>query len=409
MSSEEDNEGRALALYGSSAQETRTVHQNVVLLPDNVFPTTVVAFDADTKNGLPRPLLSRFSVADASCMKPVLRVSTDRFPFSVTYFYSGLSWKPSYALFVDEERLQNLVMQATVHNATNGDVANADVELVVGDVEQPRAQLSPDESMPRMMLAQSVRPSGVRAVPTYDDLVTANEEAEEPEGGRNEYERVPIGRASFPRGRTMLTALQVDRFRSRPHGSASASDLGDTQRVFVCDLRQHDGGVRVAYRFVADHFLPRGPVSVYDRHAHFVGASTMPRTPPGEEAELLLGRPNRFACISEVQSSLVEEREEAEESDRPLVVVAATHAVVRTIETVDVATRIVNRTDRPARVALRYPVGSDPVVATPPAERRAGHLEWLYVVPPGESRLQTRLVVTSARRVPLVLQGREVA
>ncbi|AGO85359.1 hypothetical protein psal_cds_1121 [Pandoravirus salinus] len=394
--------------------------------------------------------------------RPVVAVDPDasflRDSAQVAFMREGLSWRPSYLVYLgdtirgdhvdrydgnvdnlgENTYIRQIVGVADIDNRRDEAVAAHDAWLAAARVPLPPPQTprprpraarmaaattqDMSEEAPHMLMASRAPVPSAAAYASDVDYGDAEQDADDrdnKDGAANYH----VGPLRLDRGASLTLPLFVTgapaeqaevRFGTLPTGPSAPGDRAT--------------GVARGYRFVAQEVMPAGRATVFDPDMRFAGIADVSSAVPGEPVDLVLGPSvdvnvdawvqvtTTYEPLASVYNDIGDDPAESNRSDGTLYnndadgtgvngPIGRDHArpvVARIVDRVAIRGTMHNGADHSVLLVLAYrPVFGGVVCASePPYNRMArGVIEWQAVVPPGSTDLEIDLDVDRGQRL----------
>lgn len=391
--------------------------------------------------------------------RPVIAVDSGVGPLRgdarVAFMREGLSWRPSYLIYLgdaydhtargddglgENTSIRQIVGVADIDNRRDEAVAADDAWLAAARVPLPPTSPSPrpraasvmmaaqeSEEAPRMLMASRAAAPSPAAYSPDDRPIERVEQDDADSGNKDRATNYHVGPLTLDRGASLTLPLFVAgapaeqaevRFGALPTGPSAPGD--------------HTTPVVRGYRFVAQEPMPAGRATVFDPDMRFAGIADVSSAVPGEPVDLVLGPSTDINVDAWVQvtttyeplaaadngpqdnavqpigpdSAWYRDDDGGDDGDDAAISVDRDRAprpvVARVLDRVAIRGTVHNGADRPVLLVLTYrPVlGGVVCAAEPPYDRvTRGVVEWQATVPPGSTDLEIALDVDRGQRL----------
>lgn len=434
-----------------------------------VFAGDLISLDAHsvtvaTGRGVTQTVEAYDRVSVQQRDRPVIAVVSSVGPLRgdarVAFMREGLSWRPSYLIYLGDAydrtgrgdndlggntSIRQIVAVAEIDNRRDEAVAADDAWLAAGCVPlppppRPRAPSAmmavqePEEAPHMLMASRAAAPSPAAYSPDDRHHIEATDRDDAGSDNRDRATNYHVGPLALDRGASLALPLFVAgapadqaevRFGALPTGPSAPGDR--TTPV-----------VR-GYRFVAQESMPAGRATVFDPDMRFAGIADVSSAVPGEPVDLVLGPSTDVDVDAWVQvtttyeplvsgvygpqdgpvqsispdSARYRDRDDHDDDDdddgagdgadgTTIKDRAPRPVVARVVDRVAIHGTVHNGADRPVLLVLAYrPVFGGVVCAAEPPYDRAtrGTVEWQATVPPGSTDLEIALDVDRGQRL----------
>lgn len=446
------------SVEGGAAPARVTVVKDGVNFAGDLISLDPHSVTLATGRGVTQTVEAYESVSVRQRDRPVVAVAPDtsllRDGAQVAFMREGLSWRPSYLIYLDNgprygdrdggddvanenTSIRQIVGVADIANRRDEAVAADDVWLAAARVPLPPPQVPPprpraavmmaaqdvSEEAPRMLMAsRAAAPSAAAYSPKVYGGDADQDATKNDNDDRARATNYHVGPLALDRGASLTLPLFVTsapaeqaevRFGTLPTGPSAPGDWATP--------------VVRGYRFVAQEPMPAGRATVFDPDMRFAGIADVSSTVPGEPVDLVLGPSTDINVDAWVQVTTTYEplapvyndigdgpaqsirSDDIRYSDDtdtgpdgPAARDRTRPVVARIVDRVAIRGTVHNGADRPVLLVLAYrPVFGGVVCASePPYDRMTrGVVEWQATVPPGSTDLEIDLDVDRGQRL----------
>ncbi|QHN71189.1 hypothetical protein [Mollivirus kamchatka] len=390
----------------------------VVTKDGKTYAGRLVQLDASTATvlldeGVTVPVEDYDNVSVERQNGPVVSIgSRDGADHRVSFLRRGVSWTPSYHIYLDaigdynvdaeDEDYDPLASSAAIRfiqayalisNTTQRSFDLASLACIPSTVAlpepEPEARIYYEERSastksraPSMVRAAAAAPSPMAYSMAQSVLADADGEGDYPlekktslVGGATRYS-IPSGKLE------MINSVKIPLF--------VVDDIPTQESLYFHDLGQDE--TWYGYRLVVGTFLPAGKAVIFDSNMVYSGSAKIEDTAPMESMDLRVGASRDIRIESTVESST---------SYRPAGGVGKESNIVSIIENVKIRASTFNSSNDSVPVALFYRLPQGVVVeeARPKASpRRNGKVEWRWQVHPGPAEVELNLYLYKGQR-----------
>nr|UMO78404.1 hypothetical protein [Pandoravirus belohorizontensis] len=433
-----------------------------------VFAGDLISLDAHsvtvaTGRGVTQTVEAYERVSVQQRDRPVIAVGSGASPLRggarVAFMREGLSWRPSYLIYLGDAHdragrgdndlgantsIRQIVAVADIDNRRDEAVAVDDAWLAAARVPLPPPQTPPpprpraafammaaqeSEEAPHMLMASRAAAPSPAVYSPDDRPIEGLDQDNADSDSKDKATNYHVGQLALDRNASLTLPLFVAgapakqaevRFGTLPTGPSAPGDRATP--------------VTRGYRFVAQESMPAGRATVFDPGMRFAGIADVSSAVSGEPVDLALGPSTDVDVDAWVQVTTTYEPLASPGNglqDDPVQSIGADRAwrrdhggcgddnndadddsigrdrtlrpvVARVVDRVAIRGTVHNGADRPMLLVLAYrPVfGGVVCAAEPPYDRvTRGVVEWQATVPPGSTDLEIALGVDRGQRL----------
>ncbi|ALD62026.1 hypothetical protein ml_224 [Mollivirus sibericum] len=393
----------------------------VVTKDGKTYAGRLVQLDASTATvlldeGVTVPVEDYDNVSVERQNGPVVSIgSSDGVDHRVSFLRRGVSWTPSYHIYLDalgdynadaededydplmpsaaiQPPIRFIQAYALISNTTQRSFDLASLACIPSTVALPEPEpearvyyeersASTKSRAPSMVRAAAAAPSPMAYSMAQSVLADADSEGDYPEketslvGGATRYS-IPSGKLE------MINSVKIPLF--------VVDDIPTQESLYFHDLGQDE--TWYGYRLVVGTFLPAGKAVIFDSNMVYSGSAKIKDTAPMESMDLRVGASRDIRIESTVESST---------GYRPAGGAGKGSNIVSIIENVKIRASTFNSSNDSVPVALFYRLPQGVVVeeAHPKTgPRRNGKVEWRWQVHPGPAEVELNLSLYKGQR-----------
>lgn len=262
----EDGHPLPLEIITPNDRSSRNPHPEVVVTKDDITYTgflnsitdkTASIINTETSN---KVIIRDYDTIVYNEISQLYPIITSSQPGVLRYQKSSLNWTCQADVFLDQNNnLSNISFCAVIHNQQQHDIQDfTQISLVSGKIPMREEMPFPEGNIAARSMAAFSASSEHDANPTFTD-----------------YMIFPLQITQLNPGTTYLPFLTFA--------------LEESQRVYIYDLDNDKGLVRVGYIFDTPQDFPSSNVHVYDASGMYLGFSNLLEKRRGESVRMYLG------------------------------------------------------------------------------------------------------------------------